>query len=304
MKIGVYGAEGGGGDVLGALAADVRRAEAQGFASYWLPQWMSVDALTVLSLLAREAPRVELGTAVVPMHGRHPLVLAMQALTAQAATSGRLQLGLGLSHRPVVEDQMGLSFERPARYTREYLEALEALMETGEARVRGELLRCEARIHRLSESPPPILFAALGPRMLELAGRATAGTLLWLAGPRVIREHVVPTIRRAAETASRAAPRIVAGLPICVTEDPSRARDAMRRAFGTTAAFPSYQGILEREGVSGPEDVALIGDESEVARGIEALAGAGATEFVARELCPTEDDARRTRSFLEALLAA
>jgi alkanesulfonate monooxygenase SsuD/methylene tetrahydromethanopterin reductase-like flavin-dependent oxidoreductase (luciferase family) len=168
--------------------------------------------------------------------------------------------------------------------------------------VRGELLRCEASVVRMSETPPPLLLAALGPRMLELAGSAAAGTTLWLAGPRVIREHVAPRIRQAAERAGRPKPRIVVGLPICVTDDAGRARRNVKRAFGVTSEFASYQTVLAREGVRGPEDVALIGNESRVVAAIGELARAGATEFIAMELCKNDDEAQRTRELLRGLL--
>lgn len=202
MRAGINGTWVGLRGSLETGVAHAREADEQGFASYWLAHWMSLDALTALAVIATEATRIELGTAVVPIHGCHPLALAMQALTTQAATPGCLQLGIGLSHRPVVEDKMGLSHQRPALYMSEYLSALDSLLRTGEAKLRSELLRCEASMVRMSEAPPPLLLAALGPRMLELAGSAAAGTNLWLAGPRVVREHVAPRIRKAAQYAN------------------------------------------------------------------------------------------------------
>ncbi len=302
MRIGVYGSRVGPRGGLDAIAADARAADEQGFASYWPPQWMSVDALTALSVIAREASRIELGTAVVPIHGRYPLALALQAMTAQAATRGRLQLGIGLSHRPVVEDQMGLSYERPAAHMREYLSALDSLLRTGEASVRGELLRCEASVVRMSETPPPVLLAALGPRMLELAGGVAAGTILWLNGPRVVREHVAPRIRGAAERAGRPEPRIVVGLPICVTDEVERARRDVQVAYRDIVEYASYRTALSREGANGPEDVALIGDESQLAASLEELQKAGTTDFVAMEVCRTVEDAERTRAALRRFL--
>jgi F420-dependent oxidoreductase-like protein len=302
MRIGINGTPVSNLGSLEDLVAHACEADAQGFASYWLGQWMSVDALTALSVIGRDARRIELGTAVVPVHGRHPFALAMQALTAQAATHGRLQLGIGLSHRPVVEDQLGLSYQRPARFMSEYLAALDALLQTGEAKFRGELLRCEARLLRTAETPPPVQLAALGPRMLELAGRATAGTNLWLAGARVVREHVAPRIRAAAEQAGRPAPCIVVGLPICVTDEVERARRRVHKSFGATSEFDSYRDILGREGVEGPEDVALIGDEARVGASLDELEQEGATEFVAMELCKGEEEARRTRDLLRQRL--
>ena len=300
MRIGVYGSRVAG---LDEMADDVNRAEEEGFASYWLPQWTSVDALTAFAVASQSSTRIELGTSVVPIHGRHPLVLAMQVMTTQAATRGRLQLGIGLSHRPVVEDQMGLSYERPARHMSEYLEALDSLLRTGEANVKGELLQCEASISPFKESPPPVLLAALGPHMLALAGRAAAGTVLWLTGPKTVREHVAPRIREAAERANRPAPRIVAGLPICVTDDPERARHGAKKIYASIGLFSSYKAVLAREGASGPEDVALIGDESDVAASLAEMHDAGVTEFVGMDLSRSEGEAERTRALLRTFAA-
>jgi 5,10-methylenetetrahydromethanopterin reductase len=302
MRIGINGTRVAGLGDLGAIEAHAREADEQGFASYWLAQFISADALTALAVIARDAPRIELGTAVVPVYGRHPLVLALQALTTQAATGGRLQLGIGLSHRPIVEDQMGLSFSRPARYMREYLTALDALLTRGEAKFAGELVRCDASIVRMSESPPAVLLAALGPRMLELAGSMSAGTNLWMAGPRAVREHVAPRIREAAQRAGRPRPRILVGLPMRVTDDTERARRDMSRAYGSTSQFDSYRDVLEREGAGGPEDVALIGDEARVSAALDELEAAGATEFIAMELCATDEEAARTRELLRSRL--
>ena len=304
MRIGINGTGVSNRGSLDALVAHATEADRQGFASYWLGEWMSVDALTAIAVIARSAPRIELGTAVVPIHGRHPLTLAVQALTAQAATHGRLQLGIGLSHRPVVEDQLGLSYRHPALRMTEYLAVLDSLLRSGEADFRGELLKCEATLIRMSDTPPPVLLAALGPRMLELAGRLAAGTSLWLAGSRALREYFVPRIRDAAARAGRPAPRIVVGLPVCVTSDSDRARKRVQRSFGATSGFSSYQTLLAREGVQGPEDVALIGDEDCVRASLEQLEQAGATEFVAMELCKTEEESQRTRAVLRELALA
>ena len=302
MRIGLYGSKVGPRGGLAAIGADARTADEQGFASYWLPQWMALDALTALSVIANAAPRIDLGTAVVPIYGRHPLVLALQAMTAQAATEGRIQLGIGLSHRPVVEDQMGLSYERPALHMREYLTALDSLLRTGTAKVHGEILRCEANVARMHETPPPVLLAALGPRMLKLAGEDAAGTILWLNGPRVVAEHVAPRIREAADRAGRPEPRIVVGLPICVTDDVERARATIRKAYSGIADFASYKRALSREGADGPADVALVGNEAQIAESLDELEQAGATEFLAMEVCKTPEDAERTRAALVELL--
>ena len=300
MKIGVYGSRVGPRGGLEALAADARQAQDDGLASYWLPQWMSVDALTVFAAIAPAAPDIDFGTAVVPIAGRHPLPLAMQVMTTQAATRGRLQLGLGLSHRPVVEDQMGLPFDAPARRMEESLAALDALLRTGEADVDGEFVRCRARIGRMSEAVPPILLAALGPRMLDLAGRAADGTILWLTGPRTIEDFIVPRLSEAARAAGRSKPRIVAALPVCVTDDPASVRARVESLYAEIGLFSSYARVLGREGATGPADVAIVGDEARVGAALDELRGIGVTEFVAMEVGRGTEEVERTRDLLRA----
>ena len=115
MRVGWNG--GGNHRSLDAIRAEARRAAEDGFASYWLSQIAGPDALVALAVVGAEVPRIELGTSIVPLYGRHPLVLA-----AQAASGGRLVLGIGPSHRVVVEGLYGESYARP--YTRTLLAAL------------------------------------------------------------------------------------------------------------------------------------------------------------------------------------
>jgi F420-dependent oxidoreductase-like protein len=248
---------------LEALAEHASEAAAAGFASYWLAQGGAIDALTALAFAAPRAPGIELGTAVIPTYPRHPTALAAQAITVQAATGGRLTLGIGLSHRVVIEGQLGLSFEKPIRHMREYLSILRPLLEHGKVAHRGETLSAEVETVLPETPPPPVLVAALGPQMLRLTGREADGTILWVVGPRTIREHIVPTISAAAERVGRPLPRVVAGLPICVTDDEKGAREVARRALVAYSELPSYRAMLDREGVRDAADVAIIGSEAQ-----------------------------------------
>jgi F420-dependent oxidoreductase-like protein len=287
---------------LEAVAEHASQAADEGFASYWLAQSGAIDALTALTFAAPRAPGIELGTAVIPTYPRHPTALASQAITTQAATGGRLALGIGLSHRVVIKGQLGLSFEKPVRHMREYLAILQPLLSDGKVDYRGETLKAVFDT-ALPETPPPaLLVAALGPQMLRLAGRETDGTILWVVGPRTIREHIVPAISRAAEDAGRPRPRVVAGLPICVTDDEVGTRDLARRALAIYSELPSYRAMLDREGAREAADVAVIGSEAEVRDQLSAIAEAGATDFAALEFTRTDDERARTREVLRSLL--
>jgi 5,10-methylenetetrahydromethanopterin reductase len=268
----------------------------RGFASVWASQVFGYDALSLLAVVGHEVQGIELGTAVVPVHSRLPQVMAQQALTVQAATGGRLTLGIGLSHQAVVEGLWGLSFERPLRYMREYLSALTPMLEGEAAAFEGEVLT--ARTLGAFEIPgaaaPQVVIAALGPEMLRLAAGSADGTVTWMTGTRTVADHVVPTITAAAEAAGRHAPRVVVSLPVTVTADAERARGRIDQVLAVYPTLPSYRAMLDREGASGPSDVSFVGDEDEVLRNLAALADAGATEFVASVIGDAEERRRTT----------
>ena len=301
MRIGIFG----GAAVDQGLDA-VRRAaagaESEGFASFWLPQIFGLDALAALTLVGAETPRIELGTAVVPTYPRHPITLAAQALTVQAASGGRLTLGIGLSHQFVIEAMFGYSFDRPARHMDEYLRALVPLLHGENADVDGETVRTHAQISVPGTEAPSLLVAALGPRMLQLTAERADGTITWMTGPRTLEEFTVPTLRAAAAAAGRPEPRVAVGLPICVTDDPDGARARAAQIFEVYGHLPSYRAMLDREGVAGPADVALVGDEATVSASVRRLAEVGVTDFAAAEFGGTADEVRRTRDTLRSLL--
>ena len=302
MNIGINGSALLARPSIEAIVAHARRAADEGFRSYWLAQGGPVDALTLIALAARQAPGIEFGTAVVPTYPRHPSALACQAMTVQAATGGRLVLGIGLSHKTVIEDAYGMSFDKPIRHMREYLSILIPLIEEGKVSFTGETLTGRGELSIPETGPCPVLVAALGPQMLRLAGSRAAGTILWMVGPRTIREHIAPRISEAAAKAGRGSPRVVASLPVCVTDDKQRTRERLGRAFAIYGQLPSYRAMLDREGAESPPDVSVIGSEAEVRERLADIADAGASDFAALEFCKTDDERVRTRELLRSLL--
>lgn len=302
MHLGIFGGAIAGEGGLDAVLASAREAADQGFPSYWLPQVFGLDALTTIALIGREVPGIELGTAVVPTYPRHPAMLAAQALTAQAACGGRrLVLGIGLSHQVVIEGMFGMSFDKPVRHMREYLEILMPIVRGDSVSFTGETLTFNGAVQIPGAEPYPVLVAALGPQLLGLAGALADGTVTWMTGPATLESHTIPTITKAAEQAARPAPRIAVGLPVCVTDDPDGARERAARAFSIYDTLPSYKAMLEREGVGGPADVAIVGDEATVTAGIERLADIGVTDLAAVEF-GSRDTRPRTRDLLRSLL--
>lgn len=300
MRIGINGT--GSLATLDDLVTAVRRAEADGFDSFWIAQIFGVDALTALAVAGQQVGRIELGTAVVPTFPRHPMMLAGQALTVQQATGDRLALGIGLSHRIVVEDLWGYSYDKPVRHLREYLEALLPLLRGESVAVTGEDITCIGSLDITGAAAPDVIVAALGAQMLKLAGSTGCGTITWCTGERTLAEHVVPRITAAADAADRPSPRVVAGLPVCVTADPDGARALVAEQLALYGGLPSYRAMLDMEGVDGPADVAIIGDEDHVSSAVGRLADAGVTELSAVIAAPSPEDHERTWQLLRSLV--
>ena len=286
---------------LATLREHAAQTAADGFSGWWLAQSGLVDALTTFTAVADAAPDIELGTAVIPTFPRHPTMLAGQALTTQAAVGGRLVLGIGLSHKPAIEDRLGMAFARPVRHLIDYLELLNALLHEGRAAHAGEIFSTHMPdpAARPTDDPPSVMVAALGPQLLKVAGARTDGTILWMVGPRTIADHIAPTINEAAEGAGRERPRVVASLPVGITDDVDPIRDFAAKALQVYGELPSYRAMLDREGAAGPADVSLFGTEDEVGQRLDEIAASGATDFTAVEFALNDEDAERTRAFLK-----
>jgi F420-dependent oxidoreductase-like protein len=268
------------------LVADAQWADENGLATIWIPQVPDdFDALTAVAMTGDRTSRVEIGTAVVPVQPRHPIALAQQALSTQAVCSGRLTLGLGVSHHWVIDEMLGLPYEHPAATMRAYLDVLDpALRGPGPVDVENELFRVHNPLDITDVAPTPVMLAALGPAMLRLAGERTDGTILWMADERAIETHVAPTITRAAESAGRAAPRIVAGIPICLCSDAEIevAVNRANRILAEAETSPNYQRLLDHGDARQVGDIMAAGSEATVEKRVRAFVDAGATDISVR----------------------
>jgi F420-dependent oxidoreductase-like protein len=298
-------------DRLPGLLEDIQAAEQDGFCSLWFPQVPGyLDAMTAMALVGQVTERIELGTAVVPLQTRHPIAMAQQALTTQLACRGRFTLGLGPSHHWIVQDQLGLSYDRPAHLMRNYLAVLNAAVRgPGPVDVDNELFSVHSPLNVADPMPMPILIAALAPVMLRLAGEQTAGTILWMADERAIGEHVAPRITKAASDAGRPSPRIVAGVPValCAKSDADAAREYANQMLGHAELSPNYVRLLEHGDATDVGDVMAVGNESSVIERLRRFADAGVTDLAAR-VVPFGPDResriesrRRTQGFLATL---
>jgi F420-dependent oxidoreductase-like protein len=297
VEIGIFsGAAGQSG--FDAVLADAKSALADGFPSYWLPQIVQqADAMTLIGALAQHVSGLRFGTSVVPTYPRHPMVMAEQAKTVSMLTKGQFTLGIGLSHQPVVEGMWGYSFDKPVRHAREYLDALMPLLAGEAVRASGETITARGKLEIFAPEPP-VLVAALGPQMLRLAGARCAGTITWMTGPATLRSLTVPTITEAAADADRPPPEIAAGIPIWVTDDVDTARAVAAKTYAIYGQLPSYRAMLDHEGIDGPEDLVIIGDEMTCTGRLAEFEQAGVTQFLASEFANTPEGRQRTRAFL------
>lgn len=305
IGIGIGAAFGEEGD-LKQLLRSFERAEESGFASAWVANIFGVDALTLLALAGGVTSEIELGTFVVPTYPRHPMALAQQALTVSAATDGRLTLGIGLSHRVVIENVMGLDYSKPVRHMREYLSVLNPLLAGEQVRFKGEEYRIAGQITIPGAARPQVIVAALGPQMLKLAGRMADGTGTWMGGPAYLEKTAIPAIRASAEASGRPSPRIVSGFPIAVTEKREAALASASKTFAVYGQLPSYRAVLDVEGAADAAGVAIVGNEDEVAAQVRHLAEIGVTDLNA-SIFAVEGDAgsgQRTYELLAALAKA
>lgn len=301
MKIGLSGTGLVQRASVGLIQEHASKALDDGFASYWLAEHPTggFDALTVLGAIGAKVPSIELGTAIIPTFPRHPLTLAGQTLTTRSIVGERLTLGIGLSHESMMA-QLGIGFDRPVLHLREYLSILMPLLEYGEVSFQGELYSCEAKIFSAPQSSCPVVVAALGEQTLKVTGHRTSGTTLAWVGPKTIRDHIVPNISAAARAAGRQAPRVISTLPVCVTDDIEAISALINKRLGTYGELPSYRAMFEREGVTSPAELALIGDEDTVMERLQNLADAGVTDFAASEFTTSPEQAQRTRDLLKA----
>jgi F420-dependent oxidoreductase-like protein len=300
MRIGINGSDKLVRPDLDQIITDVQTTETEGFSSYWLAQTALIDATALLGLAGMQTSSIELGTAVVPTWERHPHALAGQALTAQAACGGRFILGIGLSHRPVVEGMLRMQWDRPVRHMIDYLDVLQPLLTDGKVSHQGEVWSFMGSGGRPTHEPPKVMLAALGEQMLRLAGKRTDGTILWCVGPVTIERQIVPVMGEAADKAGRPAPSVVCSLPVWVTDDVVPARNFVSTTFKDYAALPSYRAMLDIEGVQGIESIALIGSEQKVADGLGRIADSGATDFTGVVMGANADELARARSVLAA----
>jgi F420-dependent oxidoreductase-like protein len=294
MMIGADGASSTLDDVIGIA----QRAEQAGLDNVWMANIFSLDAISTLALVGRETKTIGLGTAVTPTYPRHPTALAQQALTTAAASDNRFTLGIGLSHKLVIEDMFGMSYDKPAKHMREYLSVLMPLARREQVNFEGE----QYRVRGVALDVPgaqsmPVVIAALGPVMLKIAAEMADGTNTWMVGPQTMENHILASLRGA----GKSDPTVVAGMPIVLTTNVDAAREKIAESLTIYGQLPSYRAMLDREGVAGPADIAIVGDENQLRSQIKRFEDMGVTDFNAAIQNVEEGAYERTLEFLTSM---
>ncbi|MEM7016187.1 MAG: TIGR03564 family F420-dependent LLM class oxidoreductase, partial [Pseudomonadota bacterium] len=296
-RIGMMVGEGSGAaPELSGLVARGQAAEAAGLDSAWIAN-IALDGMTAATVLGNATQRIEIGTAVMPTYTRHPTAMVQQTASTQMACDGRFTLGIGLAHRFMVENAWGMSYEKPARHMRAYLDIIVPLL-------KGQPVKHQSDHYQVNLQPPPgnhhtsVLVAALGPVMLSLTGELADGTITWATGLNTLTDHIVPGLAAGAAKVGRPTPRVVAGFPVMITNKPDEARAIAAKIFAMYAQIPSYRAMLDREGAKGVEDLAIVGDENLVRSQLHRLESAGVTELCAFPFEVDAGDAERTIEFL------
>lgn len=292
------------GRSLEAAVERVRLAESLGYEAVYVTHLAGRESLTVVTAYALATERIRVGTGVVPIYSRTPATMAQTAATIDDLSGGRLDLGLGVSHRPVVEGWHGQTIDRPVAEMREYVAIVRAILR-GEDPPAGEKWRTGFRLAGLDPRPDVRIYvAALSPAMLRLAGEIADGTILWLCNANYVRDVVVPEVTAGRERAGKPLEGfdIVPAVPSALTDDPGAARASLRRDLIPYFGLPFYRAMIERSGFGSDieafdaaasggdmeamtaaisdgflEVLSAIGDEREMASGLRRYTDAGAT---------------------------
>jgi F420-dependent oxidoreductase-like protein len=285
------------------VIAQAKRAHELGVAQVWLPQQQNYDAIALAGLVGAAVPGLGVGTSVVPINPRHPLIIASLAQTAQAAAHGNFSLGLGLGARQMERPAFGTEWPDTITRLREHLTILASVFNTGGVDFHGSELSASPTwpVQVPGGTPIPVYVAAMGPKALRVTGELADGTLPNLAGPRTIGEFIVPEISKAAAEAGRPAPRVIAAVPVLLSDDVEGARTTAGKQLSFYETIPSYRKVIAREGLDSVVDLAAIGTEESVTRQLRGYRDAGATDVV---LSPLDRSDSVDREALWRLTAA
>lgn len=279
-------------NVVDDAIAQARRAHAAGVRQLWIPQRVDTDAIALAGLVGAAVPGLGVGTSVVPINPRHPLLVASAAQTAQAAAHGNFSLGIGLGSHAPEQVAFGTTWTNAVQRLREHLTVLRSIFDDGAVDFHGSEINASPQwpVTVAGGAGIPVYVAAMGPKALQVTGELADGTLPYLAGPRTIAEFIEPTIAKAAAEAGRPGPRIIAMVPVLLADDAQAARALAEEQLSFYTNIPSYQKVIAREGVASLADLAALGDADSVRRTLRSYLDAGATDVVLSPLDTARPD--------------
>jgi len=251
--------------------------EDKGFKSLWIANANSYDALNLALYLSTQTSSIELGTAVIPVFPKHPVELAQQILTTAKISNNRLKIGLGVSHKHRVENELGLRYVTPVLYMKEFLIILNDILHKGYSKYKGSLFNIDVSIDAETSNDVDIYLAALGPKMLGLAREYTEGTITWMTGYKTIKNNISPALNSKTDNTKC----ILSSIPICITDDVEAVTNEAKSIFKFYNNYPNYKKMIIQEGVKDPSDLAIVGDEDYAYNVLQEYANSGVTEILA-----------------------
>jgi F420-dependent oxidoreductase-like protein len=305
LGIGVHVSAATAAELIDGIVA----AEAAGIECAWLTSGGVVsDPLATFSAAALKTSRIKFGTSILPTFPRHPLAMAQSALTVDSLAPGRLRLGIGPSHKPSVEGMYGIPFERPLQHLREYLTILRSLFETGAVDFEGKRLTAHARV--AGPARVTLMASALRANGFRVCGELADGAISWVCPLPYLRDVAVPAIREGAERAGRAAPPLIAHVPVVVSDDAAAVRAAAGGQVGRYARIPYYSQMFQDAGFTEAQEgrlsddaldaLVVHGNAEQVKARLRGLPSFGAAELLAMPILPPGDGDALPRT-LEAL---
>ena len=250
--------------------------ESVGISRVWLPHLFGLDPLPFFAAAAGKTTAIKFGTAVTPTWPRHPVFLLQEALAVQAICGGRLTLGVGVSDEPTIKEALGIEWRDPIGHLQEYL-AVCRQARNGNVSFDGKYFRVHAELTGLHSERLPIVASGLNPRAIETAAQLADGLVTLLAPPSYLSDVVRPRIEARQREHDFT---LISCVPVAVTNDVEAAGAAAEELYGPFWGYTGYGSMLRAAGCTSTSDVAVVGDESTVARELARYAEAGVDEVV------------------------
>src|SRR6266568_1944692 len=287
----------------------IREAEHAGVRQAWMTQSLGMlDTLTLFAAAATHTTRIRLGTSIVPVYPRHPLVMALQAATIDALAPGRLRLGVGTSQRNVMESVYGLSMPSPLAYLREYVEVMRQGLWEGRVDYHGRFFKVATSFPR--QAQVPLLISALGEKAFRLAGEIADGAISWVCPVPYLLDTALPALRAGAEAQHRPVPPLVAHIPIAMRTDEAAVQAAVTPRISSYTKAPFYAHMFASAGFPIATDgtgvdalvkaLVVAGDQAQVEKRLRELLVSGLDELLLM-LVPVADEAREREQLIQVI---